>query len=202
MKRVMIFLSVICLAISLTACNNDISPNDYDSANAGVVSKVEPGVILVKREVTVTSKSAVGDVAGGAIGGIAGSAIGGGRGALLGIVAGAVAGGIIGHHVADAVNRQKALEYIVKLHDGSTVSIVQGLETQLYVGQKVLLIYGARSRLIPDPSGVSTEIEQNHAAPKMQPAPDTTQAQATQQPVRTAQLTNLPAHAALDTVRV
>jgi outer membrane lipoprotein SlyB len=148
------FLSMLlvgCLAISLTGCNNDISANDYSSADAGVVGKVVPGIILSKRLVHVKTSTGVGNVAGGVAGGILGTAIGGnGRTVLLGIVGGAVLGGVAGHHIEEAVNTQKAYEYIVKLNSGETIAITQGLDTDLRVGEKILLLYGARSRLIPD----------------------------------------------------
>lgn len=140
----------LCLLVGLTGCNSDISPNDYSSDAAGVVAKVVPGEVLSKRVVNVKTDTGVGKVAGAVAGGIAGSAIGGGRGALLGVVGGAVLGGVLGEHVEDAVNTQKAYEYIVKLSTGDIITITQGLSTDLAVGQKVLLLYGVRSRLIAD----------------------------------------------------
>lgn len=149
MKKILACLAALLLVVSLAGCNADISANDYSAADAGVVSKVVPGVILQKRVVNVRTDTGVGKVAGGIAGGVIGSGIGGGRGALLGLVAGSVLGGVVGQHAEDAVNTQKAFEYIVKLNNKKTIAITQGMDTSLSVGQKVLLVYGARSRLIP-----------------------------------------------------
>ena len=150
MKNILLSLLTLSLVVSLAACNADISANDYQSQNANVVSKVVPGVVLSKRVVNVKTDTGVGKIAGGLAGGIIGSGIGGGRGAALGLVAGAVAGGVLGQHLEDEVNTQKAFEYIVKLDNNKSIAITQGMDTNLSVGQRILLIYGARSRLIPD----------------------------------------------------
>lgn len=149
MKKVLTCLAALLLIVSLAGCNADISANDYNAANAGVVSKVVPGVILQKRVVNVRTDTGVGKIAGGIAGGVIGSSIGGGRGSILGLVAGSVLGGVVGEHAENAANTQKAFEYIVKLNNKKTIAITQGMNTSLYVGQKVLLIYGERSRLIP-----------------------------------------------------
>lgn len=148
MKKLLACCAALLLVVSLTGCNADISASDYNAANAGVVDKVVPGIILQKRVVNVRTDAGVGKVAGGIAGGVIGSGIGGGRGAVLGLVAGSVLGGVLGQKAENSVNTQKAFEYIVKLDNKKTIAITQGMDTSLSVGQKVLLIYGARSRLI------------------------------------------------------
>jgi outer membrane lipoprotein SlyB len=51
----------------------------------------------------------------------------------------------------ELATRQPGMEYIVRLESGHLVTVVQGIEPALAVNQKVILVYGTRSRLIPTP---------------------------------------------------
>ncbi len=42
------------------------------------------------------------------------------------------------------------MQYIVRLTDGDMINVIQGLNNPLSVGQKVFVLYGKETRLIPD----------------------------------------------------
>ncbi len=44
------------------------------------------------------------------------------------------------------------MEYVVETENGAVLTVVQGEDAALIVGQNVLVMYGSRSRVIADPS--------------------------------------------------
>ena len=84
-----------------------------------------------------------------------GSQIGYGKGQVAGAVLGGLAAGVAGHYIEKALTEQDGWEYTVKLDDGRTVSIVQGAEPPLNVGQRVRVVKSQgktksqRSRVLP-----------------------------------------------------
>jgi len=69
---------------------------------------------------------------------------------VMGAVGGAVIGGVIANEIDKGVNRHTGYEYIIKLDEGKTISVVQEKSVQLTVKQHVLVIYGAMTRVIAD----------------------------------------------------
>ena len=71
---------------------------------------------------------------------------------LVSAVVGGLAGGTAGHLIEQKLKEQDGIEYQVKLDRGDVVTIAQGIEPKLVVGQRVLIIesHGARSRIISD----------------------------------------------------
>lgn len=157
MKSLKIALSItaIAAAVSITGCAPNISPNAYDVSNVGSVNNVVRGVIVSARPVQVNTNSnnngvSAGGLAGALAGGAAGSAIGGGtRANLIGAVGGALLGGIAGTEIQKGLTRQTGIEYVIKTTGGNYISVVQGSQTALSVGQRVMVIYGAQSKVIP-----------------------------------------------------
>ena len=95
----------------------------------------------------------VGAATGVAAGAVAGSSIGGGAKAnLAGAIGGAVVGGLIGATIENNATQQSGLEYIVETSNGSLIALVQGLNPAFAEGDRVLVMYGAPSRVIADPS--------------------------------------------------
>ncbi len=140
----------------LIGCTSTLSPDVYSTENAGQVQRVIKGVVVGRRFVTVSDTSTdigVGSVAGGALGAIAGSEIGQGRGSLAAGIGGALLGGIVGNQAQKRLTSQTGIEYVVKLHTKSLISIVQGPVPAFSRGQHVLVQYGVggRSRVIDDP---------------------------------------------------
>ncbi len=163
MKRYIVVLPIL-LTLLLAACAKDLSPNTYSDANIDSGSRVYHGVIISMRPVKVKGNSGFGGPAGLASGAVLGSAVGGGRGSIVTGVAGAIAGGIAGHAIDKSVNTQNAIEYIVQLDTRKTMSVVQA-PTNLHVNQRVLLLYGARVRLIPDTTPVPAQHHAKAAKP-------------------------------------
>lgn len=155
MNKKISFLIIACLSAMLVSCAQNVSPNTYGASEVGVTSKVIPGVIVSKREVDIDAHTSAGGAAGAAAGAAAGGVAGATMGSslstgLIGAIGGAVVGGVAGNAIDKAVNHHKGYEYIIKLKDGSTVSVAQAHDVQLAVKQHVLVIYGAMTRVVPD----------------------------------------------------
>lgn len=154
-----LFVTVLSVMLGfLTACAPNVSPHTYQASESGVASKVLSGVIVGKRAVKVDANSGVGGLAGAGIGAAGGSAIGGSSHSnIAGAIGGAVLGGVVGNAIEKAIHSNKAFEYIINLKDGSTISITQVQELEFAVGQSVLIIYGATTRIVPDNTGGAVE---------------------------------------------
>ena len=142
---------------TLTGCAPSLSSDVYSTGNAGQIHRVVKGVVTSTRFVSVSDSGTglgVGSVTGGALGAIAGSQIGGGTGSLAAGIGGALLGGIAGNQAQKGLTTQNGVEYVIKLHNKSLISVVQGTTPIIFSrGQHVLVQYGAggRSRVIPDP---------------------------------------------------
>jgi len=149
-------LTTITMFGSLTllgGCAGNVSPNTYDVCEAGVASKVEPGIIIGKRKINIDGNTGMGGLAGVAAGAAGGSAIGGdARTNVLGAIGGAVIGGVVGNAVDKGVNKHQGYEYIIRLRSGSTISVAQARDLQFQMNQPVLVIYGPTTRIVPDES--------------------------------------------------
>ena len=135
----------------LSGCSPDISPDKYATAATQKANKVDQGVIVGVRQVTVTLDGNTGAVAGAAAGGVVGSQMPGSQTAsALGAVGGGVLGGLLGSSVEKATGDTIAYEYIVSKANGELVSVTQADPTPLAIGQNVLVINGAQARVVPD----------------------------------------------------
>lgn len=147
--------SYIASALLLVAgCAPNISADSYAAGSVGQVNRTVRGVVISARAVAIDgTQSGLGAGAGAVAGGVAGSAIGGNaRANIVGAVGGALAGGIAGAMLEGAATKQSGMEYIVQTENGSLFTVVQGATPALTVNQKVLVIYGTRSRVVADPS--------------------------------------------------
>lgn len=83
-------------------------------------------------------------------GGVAGSMIGGSDTAhILGAIGGAVVGGIAGNAAQEGLSSQSGYEYVIQLDNGSMVTVSQGNDVLLNPGQKCMVLYGKRARVVP-----------------------------------------------------
>lgn len=147
--RYLLILTIICSM--LNSCAQNVSPNTYQASEVGVTSKVVPGVIIAKRAVNIDANSGAGGLAGAAAGAAAGTGVGGNTaGNIVGAVGGAVVGGVMGSAVDSAVNHHQGYEYIIQIKKGSSISVVQAEDLKFTIGQHVLVIYGAMTRIIAD----------------------------------------------------
>jgi len=88
--------------------------------------------------------------AGAASGAVGGSAIGSNsRQNVIGAIGGAVVGGIVGAAIEQGATKQTGVESVVETSNGALLTIVQGDNLQMSVGDKVLVMYGSPSRIIP-----------------------------------------------------
>lgn len=91
-------------------------------------------------------------MAGGAAGAVAGSQIGGSEAAgAVGAIGGLVVGAVAGAAMERSASSQAGREYVVETSNGALMTIVQGEEPALGVGQRVLVLYGNPARVIADP---------------------------------------------------
>lgn len=147
MKKVISFF----VCVMLTACAQDINSNSYSASAVGQTDSVEHGVIVSVRAVDIQgSDSPVGMIAGGTAGGFAGSTIGHGGGSVLAAVGGALAGAFLGNFTQKELTELTANQYFIKMNSGKTISVIQGKENPLTVGQHVSVIFGQVTKIIPD----------------------------------------------------
>ncbi|MBI5447309.1 MAG: hypothetical protein HY939_01090 [Gammaproteobacteria bacterium] len=145
------FVLTLCLSLFLAGCASNTSPNTYESSEVGVARKVLSGTVIGRRAVKVDNNSGVGGLAGTAAGAAAGSAIGGDSTThLIGAIGGAVVGGVVGNAADKGLHQQQGFEYIIKMKKGLTISIVQVQEVPFEINQPVLVVYGEKTRVIPD----------------------------------------------------
>ncbi|NYZ15303.1 hypothetical protein HL658_22415 [Azospirillum sp. RWY-5-1] len=136
------------------ACAPNISPDSYAVGSVGQVNRTVRGVIISARPVAIGgTQSGLGAGAGAVAGGAAGSMIGGNvQTNIIGAVGGAVVGGIAGAMIEESATRQTGIEYVVQTENGALLTVVQGSTPALSVKDRVLVIYGSRSRVVPDPT--------------------------------------------------
>lgn len=153
MKNGLCSTAILFLCLNIIACARNISPDSYAVGSVGQVNRAVKGTIVSARQVDITgSQSGLGATVGAAGGGVAGSAIGGGvRGNVLGAIGGAVVGGVIGNAVEEGASKQQGMEYVVETENGSLITVVQGLDPELSIGGKVIVLYGTRVRIISAP---------------------------------------------------
>lgn len=137
------------LPFLMTACADNINSDHYSTGQTGKVSTVSQCTVISVRAVGVNSDSGAGTLIGGIAGGVAGSTIGGGSTAhTLGAVGGALLGGFAGNAAEQGLSSQTGLEYIVKLDNGQIISVTQGTNQALAVGQRCMVLFGSTTRII------------------------------------------------------
>ena len=135
---------VLCLFLAtlVSGCASN-SGRSYTSEEARRAQSVQTGTIVSLTEATIEEDpSGLGSVAGGVVGGVAGSTIGGGKGRVLGALGGAVVGAVAGALGEKALRTQKAYEFTIKLDSGQTLSVVQAVDDNYAVGDKVRILTG------------------------------------------------------------
>ena len=142
--------AVAAMSVLTAACAGNIGANDYATSNANKVNQAQPCTVLSVRQVQVQNSGNTGAVLGSVAGGVAGSQIGRDSTAgVLGALGGALVGGVAGQLAEDGLSSQTGYEYVVKLNNGSFVTVTQGSDVLLTPGQKCLVLYGAQARVIP-----------------------------------------------------
>lgn len=150
MKKRISLLALPLIMLS-AACTADIGANNYYASSANTVNAVRPCTVISLRPITVKSNdNNAGTLFGAAAGGVAGSTIGGGDTAhILGAIGGALVGGIAGDAAQAGLSKQTGFEYIVRLDNGSMVTVVQGNDVYIQPGQRCMVLYGRQARVVP-----------------------------------------------------
>lgn len=150
-KKIIIISSALALTPLLGGCGPDLSPNTYSGSDVGVASRVVKGTIVSIRPIKIQQNSGVGAVGGAVAGGAGGSMIGGTTAAnIAGAAGGAVLGGLIGNEAEKQLRKDVGYEYIIQLDNNSTIAVTQQQDLQLALKQRVLVIYGSTTRIVPD----------------------------------------------------
>lgn len=119
----------------------------FSSGQTRQAQTVNLGTItMLERAFIENDPSLVGTLGGAVVGGVAGSTLGGGRGRVLTTLGGAVLGGLIGTGIEKSLNSRDALEIVVRLDNGQSISVVQQLgeeERAMRVGNRVRVLRAA-----------------------------------------------------------
>ncbi len=142
--RTRIAALLLCLLFTASAlgCASS-SGKSYKPGEARKAQTIQKGTILAIDEATIEQDSTlVGPGIGGVAGGAIGSTIGGGKGRILAIVGGAAIGALAGAATEKAVRSENAYEFTIELEDGKAISVVQAVDDDYAVGDKVRVLTG------------------------------------------------------------
>lgn len=145
-------MPLVLIVTALAGCASNISPTSYSVGSVGQVNRTIAGRVISARPVEINGSTGAGGTTGAALGATAGSGMGGsGRANLAGGIAGAVVGAIAGASIEQSATKQSGIEYVVQTENNNLMTIVQGDSPMFIVNDKVLVLYGAPARIIPDP---------------------------------------------------
>lgn len=142
MRRLLSVSLSVVMALALGACATS-SPDVIQRGDAQRYSKVEDGVVLSVRQVTVDgSQSGVGAAVGGVTGAVAGATRGGSNAEsnVIGLLVG-VAGAAAGNAIERMATREEAVELLIQLKGGERRAVVQAKGSeQLVPGDAVIIV--------------------------------------------------------------
>ena len=142
MKKVIQLVLLVSMVGVLGACATS-SPDVIQRGDAQRMAKVEDGVVLSIRSVTVDgSQSGIGATVGGVVGAIGGYGGSGVQreGQVLGVLAG-VAGAAAGNAIERFATKEDAVEILVQLKGGERRAIVQAKAAErLEAGDAVIIV--------------------------------------------------------------
>lgn len=158
MKSKILFYLLAPALLVTAGCAPKIGGNNFNTRNVGIVAKTYRGVVVAARPVTISSSNqnspGLGAGVGAVTGALLGSTIGQGKGRVLGATLGGLAAGTAGHFIEQAATEQQGFEYQVQLENSSIVTVRQGADPVISVGQKVFVTEDntGGSRVVPDGS--------------------------------------------------
>ena len=134
----------IIFAMFMVSCSySSLRPEVVDRSDAQRMQIVYLATIIAIDRVMLAGDEETGAIVGAVIGGIAGSSVtdSENESAIAGIL-GALAGSAVGSKMGDAATRKPAVELLLDLDSGKTVSIIQEEgDYSLAVGQRLSLIH-------------------------------------------------------------
>lgn len=145
-------LAVAFLSASLiTGCATGSRASYYSTSDTREAKTARLGTIVSVHEVALhNDPNGLVTVIAGGLGGVGGSTIGGGKGKTLMTIVGAGVGLAAGHYGQKAIS-QKGYDLTIQLdNSNSLITIVQGADVELSVGQRVRVISGGSGdRVLP-----------------------------------------------------
>lgn len=149
-------LAAVAVVTVVAGCSNP-SSSRYDSGDVGRTIETTPGAVISSRVVEISGDSkSVGPLAGGAAGAAATGLAYGGRGSGFAAILGGLVGAGAGYLIESSARNREGIEYIVRMNDGRTVTLVQNRQTDevpIADGTPVLVqVSGRYTRVIPDPT--------------------------------------------------
>lgn len=144
-------LALVLSATGLSACAQDLGPNQYGPYESGVAAHVEEGEIVGVQPVTLDKRNTgTGAVVGGVTGGVVGSQFGGHHSDhVAGGVIGALGGALIGNAIEKSGDKVPGFAYTVRRANGELIQVAQADAQAIPVGTRVYISYGARVRIQP-----------------------------------------------------
>jgi len=133
MKQVKSIVFLAALLVASSCSYNSLRPDVVDRNQAQRMQMVRFGTVESVDKIVIAGDQETGALAGAAIGAASGSSISdsdieSGIGAVLG----GLVGSAVGSAVGDAATRKDAIELLVALDDGKTVSIIQEASDDLF----------------------------------------------------------------------
>ena len=145
-------LGLFFLIITVSCVNNQLTPDVVSRSDAQKQQYVVLGTIKDITNVTIEGDREAGAVAGALIGGVAGKNVTDSEteSDIAGVL-GALVGSAVGSKMGDAATRKPAIELLLDLDSGKTVSIIQEEgDYSFAVGQRVKIIKNkGKSRVMP-----------------------------------------------------
>lgn len=142
-KKLLLAATLAFSATLLSGCVSESSGQVYKRSEVKQAQIVQRGTIKSIRPVKIQGKESnfgIGTIGGAALGGIAGGSIGHGLGSAAAAVGGALLGGMAGNAVEGKVREENGIEIIVRLDNGTEVSVVQAADQAFSVGQHVKVV--------------------------------------------------------------
>ena len=148
--------SIILIILLFYSCTYT-SPTNVKTSDTQKVTAVEYGIIKTSLPVKIKGESNwVGATAGGMIGGLLGTMVCGEEEVVgtkcqdIGVVFGVIGGAAAGTVIQATLGNHDGFQYIVDIDNSEKDSaFVQGDETPLSNGQRVIIIYGNDVRILP-----------------------------------------------------
>lgn len=131
---------MLCFGMILSGCASR-GGRTYSDSEVRNMQRVQNGTVTDVTEVMVEDDpSLVGPAIGGVAGGVIGSLFGSGTGRTLATIGGAALGAVAGAFTESGLRRYKALQVTMRLDNGDTLVVVQGLDEAFVKGDRVRVI--------------------------------------------------------------
>jgi len=124
-KTLRYFLLSMACCFFLTHCSKELSPGDYDASEVGKIKKVVPGTIISIRPVRLHSK----------------------QNDLTQVSS---THPLENSDMGRGHQHNHGYEYVIRLNSGTIISVVQAEKIKLKNNQRILVISGANTRVVPD----------------------------------------------------